>query len=65
MFCGIIGSLWLLLNANVKSKLFSLLANICLHGFISVVGMGDVSIDGSTFCTSCGHIWYIASEYFS
>ena len=61
--CGMIGSLWLLLNDKVKSKLLSLFSLICLHGLISVVGIGDLRIDGKTSCTSGGLSWYILSGY--
>ena len=53
----IIGSLWLLLNDSVKSKLLSLFSLICLHGLMSVVGIGDLRIEARTFCTSGGLIW--------
>ena len=58
---GIIGSLWLLLKASVKSKLLSLFSLICLQGLISVVGMGELRIEGKTVLTSGGHMWYISS----
>ena len=53
---GMMGSLWLLLNESVKSKLFSLFSLICLQGLMSVVGMGDLRIEGKTVCTSGGLI---------
>ena len=54
---GMIGSMWLLLNDSVKSKLFSLFSLICLQGLMSVVGMGDLRTDGKNVCTSGGLIW--------
>ena len=54
---GMMGSLWLLLNESVKSKLFSLFSLICLQGLMSVVGMGDLRTDGKNVCTSGGLIW--------
>ena len=47
MSVGTIAILWLLRNARVKSKLFSLFSFICLQGLSNVVGMGDDSIEGS------------------
>ena len=42
----------------MKSKLLNLFL-ICLWGLIIIVGSGDERINGSTFFTSGGLIWYI------